>query len=132
MTSKGRYLKEYNDTDTRTPSDPWTDLANAVVAQAADDYRRLCHRLIKSGVKMSEIELNILNAKLNEIECFFQSEWGFLLSHGLAPTILEKLRAEVDDDICEMYTKRERWMACSGSKEVHDKVCDILRGGEDK
>lgn len=118
--SRGKYMKYYQDM-AHTPSDPWSELANAVVAQAADDYRRLCQRLIKSGVKMSVPEYRVLKGRIREIEVFFKSDWGFLLSHGLAKAIWEKLEAEFAEDIKDMESKREAWIT-SEEKRIEDEA----------
>lgn len=107
-TSYGRYAKEH--LTNATKPDPWTDLANAVVAQAADDYRRLCNKKVKYGATMTDLEWNIVNGEISSIVSFFRSDWGFLLSHGLALTILEKLTAEYAERMKEMLEKREKWL----------------------
>lgn len=109
MDSYTRYTKDYLNESVK--SDPWSDLANAVVAQAADDYRRLCHKLVERGATMTDFEFNIINGKIREIEGFFTSDWGYFLSHRLAPVIWEKLQAEFADGIKEMLVKREAWIA---------------------
>lgn len=108
-TSFGRYAKEHLTNETKP--DPWTDLANAVVAQAADDYRRLCNKKVKYGATMTDLEWNIVNGEISSIASFFRSDWGFLLSHGLAPTILEKLTAEYAERMKAMLEKREKMLA---------------------
>lgn len=108
-TSFGRYAKEHLTNETKP--DPWTDLANAVVAQAADDYRRLCNKKVKYGATMTDLEWNIVNGEISSIASFFRSDWGFLLSHGLAPTILEKLDHEYEDGMKAMFAKREKMLA---------------------
>ena len=118
--SRGKYMQCYQDRD-HTPSDPWSELANAVVAQAADDYRRLCQRLIKNGVKMSGPEYRVLQGRIREIEVFFKSDWGFLLSHGLAKVIWEKLEGEFAEDIKDMEAMRETWIA-SEEKRIEDEA----------
>lgn len=108
-TSFGRYAKEHLTNETKP--DPWTDLANAVVAQAADDYRRLCDKKVKHGATMTDLEWNIVSGEISSIASFFRSDWGLLLSHGLAPTILEKLDHEYEDGMRTMLVKRERRLA---------------------
>lgn len=80
-------------------ADPWKMLANAVVEMAADDYRRNMTRLIKRGLFMSDIELVTVRSYITECQIFFESGWGYLLSHGLADVIWEKLQAEFADDL---------------------------------
>jgi hypothetical protein len=83
----------------RDASDPWGELANAIVEQTADDYRRNMTRLIKRGLSMSEMELVTVQSYVTECKIFFESDWGDLLSHGLADVIWEKLQAEFADDL---------------------------------
>ena len=78
----------------READDPWKALANAVVEQAADDYRRAMQRKLSHGLSMSRIELLNLDSTITDVRTFFEGDWGFLLSHGLAPVIWEKLQAE--------------------------------------
>ena len=104
-----RYLREQN--LHRTRSDPWTDLANAIVAQAADDYRRLCKKMVEYGATMEDFSFRILDGRIREIKWFFESDYGFLLSHGLAPVICEKLQAEFADGLETMRVRREERIA---------------------
>jgi hypothetical protein len=105
VTSRNKYYKDYLNENSK--ADPWTDLANAIVAQAADDYRRLCKKMVEYGATMEEFSFRILDGRIREIKWFFESDYGFLLSHGLAPVIWEKLQAEFADGIEEMLVKRE-------------------------
>lgn len=86
----------------RHPDSPWLDLANAIVQQAAVDYRRLMERKIKHYLKMSDFERCVLDARIKEIEVFFTSDYGDLLSRGLAPLILGRLQAEFSDRLEEL------------------------------
>ena len=70
---------------------------------------------------MSDAELCVLNGRIREIEVFFKSDWGFLLSHGLAKVIWEKLEAEFAEDIKDMEAKREAWIA-SEEKRIEDEA----------
>ena len=79
--------------------DPWKELANAIVEMTADDYRRNMTLLIKRGLSMSDIELVTVRSDITECRIFFESDWGDLLSHGLAAVIWEKLQAEFADDL---------------------------------
>lgn len=83
----------------RDAFDPWGALANAIVEQTADDYRRNMTRLIKRGLSMSEMELVTVQIYITECKIFFESDWGDLLSHGLADVIWEKLQAEFAADL---------------------------------
>lgn len=122
MNSYSRYLNDLNDPTGKTKPDPWTDLANAIVAQAADDYRRLCKKMVERGATMEPVSFRILDGRIKEIEVFFKSDWGFLLSHGLAPAIWEKLQAEFADGIKEMLVRREERKNRGGEKnEPHNR-----------
>lgn len=85
--------------------DPWNELANAVVEVTADDYRRNMNRLIKLGLFMSDMELAIVRSHIKECQIFFESDWGYLLSRGLAPVILEKLQAEFADNLARFEAR---------------------------
>lgn len=74
--------------------DPYKDLANAIVEVAADDYRFYMAKKCEHGPSMSDLELRVLESNIHGIQVFFQSGWGLMLSHGLAPVILERLQAE--------------------------------------
>lgn len=88
-------------------SDPYKELANAIVEVAADDYRFYMAKKCKHGPSMSDLERRVLDSKIHEIEVFFQSDWGYLLSHGLAPVILAKLQNEFQQNNKEAV-KREQ------------------------
>lgn len=75
-------------------SDPYKELANAIVEVAADDYRFYMAKKCEHGPSMSDLELRVLESNIHGIQAFFKSGWGFMLSHGLAPVILERLHAE--------------------------------------
>lgn len=75
-------------------SDPYKELANAIVEVAADDYRYYMAKKCENGPSMSDLELRVLDGNIHGIQVFFESGWGFLLSHGLAPVILKRLHDE--------------------------------------
>lgn len=94
-------------------ADPWKMLSNAVVEMTADDYRRNMTRLIKRGLYMSDMELITVRSYITECRVFFESDWGYLLSHGLADVIWGKLQAEFADDLdrfeaCLPYVQKHR------------------------
>lgn len=86
-------------------SDPWLDLANAIVGQAADDYRSNMEKKLSRGLSMKDIELSVLNGRLSEIGVFFKGDWGYMLSRGLAPTIYEKLQAEYAERLADFNVR---------------------------
>lgn len=70
----------------------WQDLANAIVVQAATDWR--------NAVKRLRLDIYDIAARKMVTECntFFKSGWCDLLSGGQGELILEKLRQEAVDD----------------------------------
>lgn len=64
----------------------YTDLANAIVLQAVDDYKIIVRKDIRG--KASEEELN----ELTKIETFIQSEYFGLLTSINPDAVLEYLR----------------------------------------
>jgi len=66
-------------------------LAQAIVVQAANDYRSLKRTL---RWERSEDERKILQGRMREIELFFKSEYGDNLCHGKAALILKRLKEE--------------------------------------
>ena len=78
----------------REASDPYKELANAIVETAADDYRSSMREKISKGLDMSDLELYYLNSRISEIKRFFESDWGDLCAHGMALAIWERLQKE--------------------------------------
>lgn len=68
----------------------YENLAIAIVATACQDYRVLRRRLRWETAKT---ERNIIKGRMKEIELFFKSEYGDLLSFGKADFILKMLEA---------------------------------------
>ncbi len=69
--------------------DNWEDLANAIVVQAANDYRRAL-RVLKAHPNYSPA------AKVKtEVEQFFRSEWYRSLSGVEGEVLIKGLNAEV-------------------------------------
>lgn len=66
--------------------DCYEDLANAIIVEAARDYRK-AYRRYKKG---DETALY----KIRKIEKFFNSEWADLLCNDKAKNILERLQKE--------------------------------------
>ncbi len=85
---------------------PYIDLANAIVAQAVEDYRYAIHarnradKIVanKNAPKKTQIlargNRTKANIELDGIEKFLASPDGHLYSHGLAPVISSALRDE--------------------------------------
>lgn len=104
----------------RNASDPWGELANAIVEQAADDYRRNMTKRIKRGLSMSDLELRMVDSHILEIKQFFESSWGSLLSHGLAPVIWEKLQKEFAADNAKLEAALARKREEQKAKEKEE------------
>ena len=64
------------------------DLANAIIIQAADDYRKARKKLYKNPDDF------IAHEALKEIEAFFMSDWYKLLTRVDGLYILTRLKAE--------------------------------------
>lgn len=94
--------------------DPYESLANAVIIQAARDYRTARHQIErlmrKKPVRRSQKDPRWMkwnNAKkdvenkLSEIKRFFYSECFTCLSSTDGPALYERLREEADADECK-------------------------------
>ena len=101
-----QYQKNLN--QKRDASDPWRELANAIIEQAADDYRRSMTRLVKNGLAMSDVEMMCVKSRITECKQFFESGWGYFISRGLAPVIWERLQAEFKDELAELEEELAR------------------------
>lgn len=69
--------------------DNWEDLANAIVVQAANDYRRAL-RVLKAHPSYAPA----VKVK-TEVEQFFRSEWYRSLSSVDGEVLIKRLNAEV-------------------------------------
>lgn len=72
--------------------DPYQSLANAIVIQAAKDYRRALRKLKKYP--------NNTDAKRTVADCerFFHSDWYEILTNVKAEYLIRKLREEVENE----------------------------------
>ncbi len=66
----------------------YIDLANAIVTQAADDYRDVLHKLKKFP------DNDILKAERYELESFFKGEWIMMLTNADGNYIMHELQKE--------------------------------------
>ena len=74
--------------------DPYQELANAVVIQACNDYKRVYKQsLRRSGIVVEP------NLELEELEEFFRSDWYKQLTEVDGEYLMERLRAGVDKQI---------------------------------
>ena len=69
----------------------WEDLANAVILQAAEDYRYVCRVLKKRP------ELRVQRSRREDLEKFFGSRWFRMLSAVNGPELMETIRREVGE-----------------------------------
>ena len=69
--------------------DPYENLANAVVVQAAEDYRRALKALKRCARNKDALALK------EECERFFQSGWFSILTAVDGEWLMRKLREEV-------------------------------------
>lgn len=63
------------------------ELANAIVIQACEDFR--------SAMRYPHMPNSQLT--ISEVRGFFRSKWGYELTGGLAPVILQNLEKECDE-----------------------------------
>lgn len=66
-------------------------LAIAILNRAVSDYRLIQQQ---STEYMSAFELRHTEYQLQELEQFFLSDYGMLLSHGLGKEIVQRLKQE--------------------------------------
>ena len=66
----------------------WEDLANAIILQAVDDYRK-CRRRVRHWPDQKEAQ-----AMIREVEQFFRSRWFCQLADVDGIKILEELKKE--------------------------------------
>lgn len=95
--------------------DPYEALANAVIVQAAKDYRHarkelsrlLKHEPVKKSAEDEGIRWKKWNTRktdveneLSDLKKFFYSKWFMVLSKTDGPALYERLREEADADEC--------------------------------
>ena len=66
----------------------WQALANAVILQAAEDYREVCRKLRRRPYRRDAAEKRL------ELESFCTSRWFRTLSEADGRALLEKIRKE--------------------------------------
>ena len=71
------------------PGAPYENLANAIVIQAANDYRDILRRLKRCP------EDSMAASSLTETEHFFRSEWYKLLTDVDSEYLMRMLRDEI-------------------------------------
>ena len=68
--------------------DPWHSLANAIVIQAAKDYRVALRRLRRNPNNKSAL------SEIVDLERFFRSEWYAALTNVPGELLIQKLKEE--------------------------------------
>ncbi len=71
-----------------TKMDPWHSLANAIVIQAAKDYRVALRRLRRNPNNKSAL------SEIVDLERFFRSEWYAALTNVPGELLIQKLKEE--------------------------------------
>ena len=71
-------------------TDPYENIANAVILQACIDYRRVYGNYLRDGDA----------SKLNELERFFHSNWYKKLTDLDGEYLMRRLREEVESKMC--------------------------------
>ena len=71
-----------------TKMDPWHSLANAIVIQAAKDYRVALRRLRRNPNNKSAL------SEIVDLERFFRSEWYAALTNVPGGLLIQKLKEE--------------------------------------
>ena len=69
-------------------TDPWENLANAIILQAVKDYRE-ARKKLKKRPKNEHAKLMV-----SDCEAFFRSEWFKALTNVNGERLLKKLREE--------------------------------------
>lgn len=69
--------------------DPYENLANAVIAQAAEDYRRLLKRAKKNPANRAALDEAL------QIERFFRSGWYQRLTNVDGEFLIRKLQEDI-------------------------------------
>ena len=70
-------------------NDPYESLANAIILQAAKDYRKALRKLNTNPRYAPALR------RVSEVERFFHSDWYKTLTSVSGELLIEKLRAEV-------------------------------------
>ena len=73
----------------------WEDLAIAVIAAQAEDYRAL-RKQLRETPRMRDIERLVIEVEILGIEMFFLSDWFCMLTDVDGGMILERLKKEED------------------------------------
>ena len=96
-----RPLEPLRQADAAEPLDEnFEDLANAIIIQQAEDYRK-CRKILRSRPGKKQVSFFVQDEaikRLREIEVFFQSWWFSQLTTADGKMILERLRKEGDEN----------------------------------
>ena len=75
----------------------WEDLAIAIIAGQAEDYRAL-RKQLRDNPRMPDTDRLLIEVEISGIELFFLSDWYCTLTNVDGRMILERLKKEEDEN----------------------------------
>ena len=106
---------------------PWEELANAVVRQAAEDWREAVHTLLHPPGRPGAVrnrQIREAADMLRDCESFFRSRWIRILTGEDGTEILEQLRREM---IAHMDAREYLGLAVRLDVEIDGKLAELSR-----
>ena len=106
---------------------PWEELANAVVRQAAEDWREAVHTLLHPPGRPGAVrnrQIREAADMLRDCERFFRSRWIRILTGEDGTKILEQLRREM---IAHMDAREYLGLAVRLDVEIDGKLAELSR-----
>ena len=106
---------------------PWEELANAVVRQAAEDWREAVHTLLHPPGRPGAVrnrQIREAADMLRDCESFFRSRWIRILTGEDGTKILEQLRREM---IAHMDAREYLGLAVRLDVEIDGKLAELSR-----
>ena len=91
----GKAISNVMRENTEPMRENWEDLAIAVIAAQAEDYRAL-RKQLRETPRMREIDRLLIEVEILGIEMFFLSDWFCMLTDVDGGMILERLKKEED------------------------------------
>ena len=70
--------------------DPYEEIANAIIIQACNDYKKAYHRHLNRNIIVTDTD-----QELTELEEFFRSDWYKKLTEIDGEYLMERLREQV-------------------------------------
>ena len=104
---------------------PWEELANAVVRQAAEDWREAVHTLLHPPGRPGAVrnrQIREAADMLRDCERFFRSRWIRILTGEDGTKILEQLRREMID---HMDAREYLGLAVRLDGEIDGKLAEL-------